>query len=129
MKPKLLVTVSILAIALQASAEDKASLMLRLHDESGAPIANARVSLIGNSKGWAGKGIAAPPDSKPGQYSSTVLPGVYDVFVSAPCFVPIALQVRLSAGAQTALSELMKLQEQTQGDYVSDGCPAPFALP
>ena len=115
--------------ALSCSAENQASFTLGLHDASGAPIANAKVSVVRNRRGWPPESVEARPASGKGRYSAAVVAGVYDVLVSAPCFVPLAVQVRLSAGDHAEISERMKFQSEEQADFISDGCQEPDLIP
>jgi hypothetical protein len=74
--------------------------------------------------------VAAAPDQVAGEFSAALEPGIYDIFVSAPCVVPFVAQLKVGQGEVEMLPVQLKSQFDADLNYRS-GCPGPddFSLP
>lgn len=115
----------IVGLGVACSAQGKAALKVRVTDASGAPISNAHVLLRANQRATASEDLIATSMLSDGEYSIRLQPGVYDVFISAPCAVPFASPLKVAAGENKTFPVQMKLQGQIQPEYISYGCPTP----
>lgn len=120
----------IVGLGFICSAQQKAVLNVHLTDASGASISNAHVLLRANQRATSEDLIAASTGSD-GGYSIQLQPGIYDVFISAPCLIPFASPLKVTAGENETLPVQMKLQGEMEPAYISDGCPTPddFSTP
>jgi hypothetical protein len=112
----------LLAIPLVLAAQSETGkLMLRVIDDGGGSMSAAHVVIHPNDS--KSQDMLLSSGSPFGEFSATLAPGVYDVFVSSRCFVPIAKQFKVVPDRQQ--SATVKLHMQVSQDSIAEGCPWP----
>jgi hypothetical protein len=97
-----------IALSVGCSAQDKIAVIIRVTDPSGAPLAGANVWLRANTTA-SRPALIAPTTKQPaGDFTTSLRPGTYDIFVSAACLVPMATQVKVSNTGRQAVDIKMK---------------------
>jgi hypothetical protein len=101
------------------AAADKGVLKGRVTDPTGAVVAGAMVRL----EEWrrvGGKFVAHDTllySKEDGSFSYELLPGVYDVFVSARAFAPVAKKIEVEPGRDSVFSPKMRYDKLTKLVY------------
>jgi hypothetical protein len=115
---------AILALALVTGcfAQTPSELRLRVTDGSGAYLSGAHVVIRANARKVNVSDLLARATEDAGEYSAELVPGIYDVFVSAPCVMPFVTQVEAATGKREILPVQMKPQYDVHIAYLS-GCP------
>ena len=112
----------LLATPLVVAAQSKTgALTLRITDDAGASISTAHVVIHPNDSN--SPDVLLSSGSPFGEFSATVAPGMYDVFVSSRCFVPTAKQIKVVSDRHE--SATMQLHQQVNEDSIAEGCPTP----
>jgi hypothetical protein len=77
-------------------------------DVSGATLSGAHMLLRANAPNLPVSDVTAAAGEHAGDYSAALKPGIYDVFVSAPCAVPFVTQIEVTEGRPYILRVQMK---------------------
>ena len=110
--------------AVSCGAQQASRIGLRLTDASGAQLAGAHVLLRANQAKAVTGDVTAVAGENAGEYFANLQPGVYDVFVSAPCEVPFVTQIKVADGKPQMLRVQLDPQVDAESAYIS-GCPTP----
>ncbi len=112
----------LLATPLLVAAQNKTgTLTLRVTDYAGASISTAHVVIHPNDA--RSRDVVLSSGSPFGEFSAILASGVYDVFVSSRCFVPMAKQFKVASDRHE--SATMQLHMQFSEDSIAEGCPTP----
>lgn len=98
------------------ASEKDGSLRGNIVDKSGAAI---QAFVLVHSDRWI-KINSQIPVNKNGEFEIQLEPGLYDLFVASPGFLPIARVIEIKSEAPTNLNLTMQLDEEhLQGDGIS----------
>jgi hypothetical protein len=114
----------VFSAAVGCFAQQLSIISVRLTDVTGASLSGAHVLLRANIPKVVVTDVTATAGEGVGEYSAALKPGIYDVFVSAPCVVPFVTQIEVSEGKPEILPVQMKPQYDLNSASMSD-CPTP----
>jgi hypothetical protein len=105
-------------------AQRPMAISVRVTDVSGALLNGARVVFRANAYNSVITDVTATAGKAIGEYSTLLKPGVYDLFVSSPCVMPFATQIKVAENSSQILSVQLKPQFDALSAEMS-GCPGP----
>jgi hypothetical protein len=114
----------VFSVALSCFAQQPLAMSVRVTDVSGAMLSGAHVVFRANATNSVVTDVNATAGKAIGEYSTLLKPGVYDLFVSAPCVMPFVTQIKVAEDS----SEILSVQLKPQFDALStemSGCPGP----
>jgi hypothetical protein len=112
-----IITLVFFLVASSTSATSQQSVITgTISDSEGAAIKNARVlihwdpsgSTVGLTDNIGTKQDVIVVTDERGQYSATVPPGFYDLFVTAMAFTPVATKVRVKEGQHASFNAKLR---------------------
>src|SRR5580658_4585384 len=95
-----LIAVSTFAFAQTPTPEPAGTLQARISDTMGAAISRAYVLVHGDGSEKASQPLSV---NENGEFQVQLAPGLYDLFIGSPGFVPYAKEVRILPGKPTIL--------------------------